>query len=284
MSNTTTFDAMMAEGHGAMQAGHDDKALQRFTMAGTHTEDAAQRSSAMQMCCVVLNKLGRITESIEFGDAALKLAIESGDNTQVAHCKRDLGAAHHKQAIRLALRRERDPEYEREPKFSRRHFMTAHRHFKEAERYFGRQREVAATVGNPVGMVRYGTYAALTRGMHGLLYVDMDVYCSLSHGDKSKGRRMIREADNTLRGYDASLVWQANNLIKLMRVSNLGTRLRLLGRALALTGPKSESPGSRAKVLTALAGNSFCNWAMLRNLEVTDAEMQGYEQKLQMAV
>lgn len=277
MSTTTTFEVSMSEGHAAMQAGDDEVALRHFKLAGTHTQDATESSMALQMCCVVLNKLGRMLEAIEFGDAALAKAIEVSNYDQMAHSKRDLAAAHHKQAVRLALRRERDPEYERGPKYSREHFMTAHRHYNDARRYYGKTRDSAAYADDNDVLRKYTALGALTRGMHALMLFDMDTHCSLAVGDKAKARRMLRDADAELRSCEAEPAWQLNTLIRLMRVSNPLVRIRLLGRGLALTSANSASPGSRDKVLAALAGNDLCNWAMFRNLEVTDQEIADYQ-------
>ena len=267
----------MSDGHKAMQAGDDEVALRHFKLAGTHTQDATENSMALQMCCVVLNKLDRMLEAIEFGDAALAKAIEVSNYDQMAHSKRDLAAAHHKQAVRLALRRERDPEYERNPKYSREHFMTAHRHYNDARRYYGKQRDSAAYADNSDTLREYTVLGALTRGMHALMLFDMDTHCSLAVGDKAKARRMLRDADAELRSYEADPAWQLNTLVKLMRVSNPLVRIRLLGRGFVLTSASSASPGSRKKVWAALAGNDLCNWYVFRNLEVTDQEIANYQ-------
>ena len=280
MPSSTAFHASMSNADAAMQAGNDDEALRRFSQAAEAAEDPFDKSEATQMKGVVLRKLGRTADAIEAGRSALELAAQSGDPDRIASCQRDLAASHHKHGLRLALMRERDDEYYREPKYSRQHFTAAHVLYVAAKHHYGSRPVLNGTASSDetVETTRQLNYA-VTNGMHGMLLFDMEDHCSLSIGSKKQGARQIQRAYAVLEGSEQE-VWELNTLIKLMRTSGLLVRLQLLGHGLELTDAKSASPGSRTKLLSALLGNRFCNWVEMRNLEVTDDEFKTREASL----
>lgn len=182
--------------------------------------------------------------------------------------------SHHQHAVRLALRRERDDEYYREFKHSRRHFVAAHMLYCEARHHYAKQRKRSAP-DDPARTHNHDRYA-FTRGLHGMLLFEMEGLCSLSLGSRSYGLRGIAKANAALT-FSENQEWRAQTLVNLMRASGPLARLKQLPRALSLTGQQAETSDSRKQVLSALMGNRFYNWLALRDLDVTDAQVAQYE-------
>jgi tetratricopeptide (TPR) repeat protein len=224
---TSPFREKIEAGHKARQddsspAGQT-RAVELYQEAlglAANTGETAEAYSAMAVSYRVIGDLGAAEDS--FTEAL----FHAEDPLMVAHIERDLGALWHEYAIEHL---EQNQPVEAEEAFD------------EAEWFFGKSARAFYDNGETAEQ-----FTSL--GFLGMMLFEQDF--------RTKGYGLLKEADGVLRSLAIPHpVYEANNLIRRMRVSPPHERLRLLPRALRLTRKGGASSGSRKRVFAALLGN-----------------------------
>ena len=260
----TMFRFILDHGHAAMQSGDAEEAAKQFVAATAQAESLEEEAEAHQMTGVALRMQGRLREAKEHGLASLSLLY--GDDSHeppqarlflIARARRDLAETLRLQGLVMSTR-------------GRRGELDALYVWRESHREF---RASIMLHDQAIGSHLFETDAvvassAVTRGMLGLLlfqmsklsYHQLDKWGFAIEQTHDQAMRLRREAVTLLKNARHSLhaqrhaVYEANHLIRLMRVSNFLTRLDLMDDAFDLTAKDSASPGARKKVWVALLG------------------------------
>lgn len=260
----TMFRFILNHGHAAVQAGNAEEAAKQFVAATAHAESDEEEAEAHQMAGVALRMQGRLREAKEHGLASLSL-LHSGDSQEppqtrlflIARARRDLAETLRLEGLVMSSRGrsgELDALYV---------WRESHREFQASimlhDQAIGSHLfETDAVVAS----------SAVTRGMLGLLlfemsklsYHQLDKWGFAVEQTHDEAIRLRQEAVALIKKARHSLhpqrhaVYEANHLIRLMRVSNFLTRLDLMDDAFDLTAKGSASPGARKKVWIALLG------------------------------
>jgi tetratricopeptide (TPR) repeat protein len=195
---------------------------QALTFA-TIPREKAEAHSAMAVSYRVIGELDMAEDSF------MEALLHAEDPLVVALIHRDLGALWHERAVEHL---EQNQSVEAEEAFD------------EAEWFIKKSSSAFSNAGETAEQ-----FTSL--GFLGMMLYDQ--------GFRAEGYSLLKEADTVLSGLAIPHpVYEANILIRRIRVSPPHERLRLLPRALHLTRPTSkggESSGSRKRVFVALLGN-----------------------------
>jgi tetratricopeptide (TPR) repeat protein len=202
------------------------RAIELYQEALSLAVNTGERAEAYEAMAVSYRVIGDLDTA---EDSFMEALFYAEDPLMVARIQRDLGALWHERAI--------DHIEQNQP-------VEAEEAFDEAEWLFGKSARTFYDNGETAEQ-----FTSL--GFLGMMLFEQ--------GFHTKGYGLLKEADNVLSHLAmAHPVYEANNLIRRMRVSPLLDRLRLFPRGLRLTRPArkgGESEGSRKRVFVALLGN-----------------------------
>ncbi len=276
MTTLERYEELMRQGHAHLQKGHYDDAQLTFENATAFFyHDSALQAPAYQMAGIAARLKGDLASADSLLTVATQFAEDTTDPCLQGRIYRDHGAVEHLvwlNALRYRGARKSDKvasyyeeardRFEHSYRLLESALLECNMVASELRLHTVDRPELSAAIDqHEARRIELATELQVTQGFLGSLLRD--------GGEHKEAYLRLREADEffqMLEGHDRKPVYEANNLIRYLRVLPFWKRPQHLRRALWLTSKRSPSPGARKKVYVALLGNQVYNLLQILRL------------------